>query len=216
VFGESSPDPAELAAELEGAVGQTDLDVIAATTDELALVAALAETVDAAKYWQPPDAEDRALDLPQVHAALVPIARAVTDAPAAQWWSSPIALDRQRYVEWIGDESAPSLSVAAGKLAAWRAATVDDEQAARERPADPSANWSGRWWSTPVLSQLPSTTRALPGLGAVRLAVVEDRLGWIGANCWPLEADRRSTVYEISGPDGWVDLVVRYPLSAID
>jgi hypothetical protein len=80
------------------------------------------------------------------------------------------------------------------------------------RPSDPSANWSGRWWSAPALSQLPSTTRALSGLGAVRLAVVEDRQGWTGANCWPLEAHRRSTTYEISGPDRWADLVANHPI----
>ena len=59
--------------------------------------------------------------------------------------------------------------------------------------------------------------RSVPGLGAVRLALVEDSLGWREARCWPvaLRSDTlRSGVrsYEIAGPRQWTDLVGRYPL----
>jgi hypothetical protein len=38
----------------------------------------------------------------------------------------------------------------------------------------PSATWRGYGRSTPTPSRLPSTTRSIPDIGAVRLALVED------------------------------------------
>ena len=73
-----------LTRELAACVSLADLAHMAATIDDLALLTALAETVDRAKYWGPPDKEDRALNDPAVQEALLPIAEAVTGTPAAQ------------------------------------------------------------------------------------------------------------------------------------
>lgn len=185
---------------------------------ERQLLEAFAESVTWAMYWQPPDDVDRALASPTVAAALLPIALAVAASPAARWWATPVARDRQQYVGWPGGENGlaltgPVLSGAAGNLAAWRAGTVaDEERAGRERPPDPSAPYSGNWWSAPALSRLPVTTRALPGIGAVRLVLVEDSLGWTEAACWPVRPEPGARIYEVSGPGTWTDLVGRYPL----
>jgi hypothetical protein len=59
---------------------------------------------------------------------------------------------------------------------------------------------------------LPVTTRALPGLGAVRLAVVEDGLGWKFGRCWPLRPRAGARIYEVDGPAAWASLVASFPL----
>lgn len=208
-------DPAGLASELAAAVALTDLDRVVVAASEVALLAPLAESVDAAAYWGSADAEDEALTAPEVADALMPVARAFSAAPAARWWSSPTAVDRQQYVQHLAsdrDDDPPRLSGAAAGLAGWRSGTVEDERRAQERPSDPAANYSGHWWSSPVLSSLVSTTRWLPGLGAVGLTLVEDGLGWTDGRCWPLAPRPGSRVYEVSGPGDWAQLAGRYPL----
>jgi hypothetical protein len=56
------------------------------------------------------------------------------------------------------------------------------------------------------------TTRGLPALGAVRLVLVEDGLGWQSARCWPVAPEDGARVYEVCGPGQWAELVDRYPL----
>ena len=118
-----------------------------------------------------------------------------------------------RFVEWVGGrDAAPQLGATAEKLAAWDADTLDDERSAHDRPTDPAASYSGHWWSTPAIHGLISTTRALPGIGAVGLALVEDNWAWTDARCWPHRPRSDARIYEITGPDPWVKLVNRYPL----
>jgi len=201
--------------ELADCVARTDLDAAVTRASELALLAVLAEPVGRAAYWQEPDGVDQALTDPRVRDVLRPVARAVTAAPAAQWWPSPLAPDGQQYAEWIDEHDfSPRLAGAAAELAAWRAATAQDEESAWDRPDDPAAPWTGHWWSAPLLSRLPSTTRSVPGLGAVRLALVEDSMGWREARCWPVAPRSGARSYEIAGPRQWTDLVRRYPLNA--
>lgn len=179
---------------------------------DLALLPALGDAVEAAMYWQPPDEFDQALGSETARQALGPVARALADSPATRWWADPVALDSQICVQWPGmaDRSRPPTDVR-GELAAWLSAEVEEEAGAVERPADPAANYSGHWWSTPAHSMLVATTRALPGIGAVGLALVEDRLDWREARCLPVTPPRDARVCEIAGPDDWARLVGRYP-----
>jgi len=201
------------AGDLAAAVGLVDLAALAAAADELVLVPALADAAAVAMYWQEPDLVDWALRDHRVQDALLPVARAVAQSPAARWWAEPVARGAQRYVEWAGAGQGPALlSGAGGELAAWRSATLAEERSAARRPADPAANWSGHWWSAPVHSRLAATTRALPGLGAVGLALVEDGPGAAKARCQPVRPRPAATVCEITGPDDWAQLAARYPL----
>jgi hypothetical protein len=59
---------------------------------------------------------------------------------------------------------------------------------------------------------LASTTRALPGLGALQLAAKEDWPGWSGVRCWPLRPRRPLRTFQITRPGDWVALLARYPL----
>lgn len=199
--------------ELAASVALSDLDSIAAETNELALLAALVQPVETAMYWQQPDDDDQALADQAVQEALLPVAHAVVAAPAAQWWPTRAARDRQQYVEWLGEHDySPALTGTPAELAAWRSTIMEDEQSARKRPRDPSAPWSGYWWSTPTPSRLPATTRSISGIGAVGLALVEDGLGWREARCWPVKPRSGARIYEISGPDQWTNLVGHYPM----
>jgi hypothetical protein len=65
------------------------------------------------------------------------------------------------------------------------------------------------------MSGLTVTSRAVPGLGALRLLLVEDGLGWERARCWPLKPRPGARIYEIDGPAAWSALVTRYPLEVI-
>lgn len=202
---------------LLGRAGALDLAAIAATAGELAFFAGLADVVGRAVYWQRPfdAAADRVLADEAVRAALLPVAEAITAARGTRWWASPADRDGQLYAQFLDDHALPEprLTGAAELLGAWRSGTVaDEERAARERPDDPAAAMSGRWWSTPTLSGLPVTTRALPGLGAARLALVEDSLGWRAARCWPLAPRGGARIYEIHAADQWAELAGRYPL----
>ena len=212
--GSPGGDRAALAAELAAVVGQADWAGVTAGMSDLALLARLAETVTWAMYWQPPDEVDQALAYPEVAETLRPVAHAVARAPGARWWSTGVELSTQQYMEPVGGASeGPALSGAAERLAGWRTATAEDERSAAERPADPAANYSGRWWSSPRWPfPAVSTTRALPGFGPPRLIAIEDWPGWDEVRCGPLAPLRAPRTYEITGPADWTDLVARYPL----
>lgn len=206
-------DHADLARELSVAVDQTDWRPVAAGMSDVALVEPLAESVTWAMYWQPPDDVDQALAVPEVAATLRPVARAVTGAPAARWWSSGIDPGTQQYVEPIRDGGDGfALSGAADRLATWRAAAHDEERSAAKLPADVTAPYSGHWWSGPNWTGLVSTTRSVPGFGPLQLAAAEDWPGWAEVRCWPMTPHAAARICEIAGPDDWVALVARYPL----
>jgi hypothetical protein len=206
-------DPADLASELAAAVDRADWPAVLADMSEIGLVEPLAESVACAMYWQPPDGVDRALAYPEVADTLRAAADAVTAAPASRWWSSGIDLGVQQYVDALpGKGGGPPWSGAPDRLATWRTATAEDERLAAARPDDPAAPFSGYWWSSPIPGELVCTTRALPGLGALRIVAVEDWPGWDEVFCWPVTPHHPTRIYEISGPDDWAALVTRYPL----
>ncbi|MFN2518477.1 MAG: hypothetical protein ABR604_05435 [Jatrophihabitantaceae bacterium] len=204
----SSHLPSSLRAHLEAAVAAA-LPAVAAN-----VFVALVQSVGWAMYWQEPDETDRMLAHPQVPEVLEPIARAVAQAPAAAWWTSPLAREAQHCVQWLNDpeQPPPALSGARARLDAWRSAQAAEETRALAGPADPTAAMTGSWWSIPAPASLVTTSRALPGLGAVGLTLVEDSSGPTAARCWPLAAQPRSRVYEVTGPGDWIELVTQYPL----
>jgi hypothetical protein len=201
--------------ELITALRAVDPTPVSTWSDPLSLIEPMDETVTSAMYWQPPHDEDIVLDDPEVIAALRPIADALTDAPATAWWHTSLDLSLLRYTSRTTDEppTPPSLTGAHGELTRWRAKAVEDEARwAANAPVDPAANVSGAWWSTPVFTSLPTTTRALPGLGSIQLAWEEDSSGQPHGSIWSLEPTTAPAVWEIDGPPAWTRLVERYPL----
>jgi hypothetical protein len=200
------------------ALAAVDAEPVRAWSDPRMLVDPVNETVGHAMYWQPPHGEEAVTAASAVTAALRPVAAAVAAAPAAAWWSSPVDLSLLRYTGWFdqsGQAAATALpaSGARERLRRWREQTLAEERdAAKNLPADPSAPFSGHWWSTPAMVSLVTTTRPLPGLGSVELVWEEDSPGPRDASIWTLEPTQPPRVWEIDGPQAWVRLTDRYPL----
>lgn len=189
--------------------------------DARALMSGLQSVVDDASYWDEPDDQGRTFGHPAARQALRPVAdsvaAAVASVPDVRWWAEPAGQGRQRCTQFPDGPHPirqPQLRGTAALARAWRAGILEDERSGRAWRRDPAAFYSGRWWSSPALSGLPVTTRALPALEAAGLDLVEDGngQGWHEARCWPVVPEGDVRVYEISGPEQWVALVARYPL----
>lgn len=166
---------------------------------------ALVTTVDAARYWQEPEAEERELARPAVREALLPIAEQIVALPRARSWSASRATE-QWVIDWRDeDDSAPITRTTPGRLQQWgRAVREGEARAARERPSDPTANFSGEWWSSPFgaahsVSRVPEA-----------LDLIEDSLGWESATLIPVRGVGRT--YEIRTPEDWTRLCREHPL----
>jgi hypothetical protein len=213
-------DPAEHARVLDEVRASLAVTDLTAVVLPWRLHDALLAAVDSARYWQEPFEVDQVLADDEVAGLLTPIAEAVAAAPTSDWWAEPLAVDDQHAVGWSDDLAPPPPATVGARraLLQWRTDTLlDDQRAARERPADPSARWSGHWWSTPVLSGLAVTTRTRTGLAAtgpapVGLLLVEDEMGWSTARSWPVRSPGRARVLELAGPADWVALVQQFPL----
>ena len=190
------------------------IDAASAPLDEASLLDALEDSVSTAAYWQPPYEADMMLQHPSLIEALEPVARLVAGAAQTAWWSTPLAVDDQHRVQWtdVSSRPLPTPVSTSERVARWREHTLADERRAAERPADVTALFGGEWWSTPAHAELVTTTRALPGLGAAKLRLVEDGLGWTGADVTPLRPLAATRTFEITGPADWVELAGRYPL----
>lgn len=211
---EFAPDPLdpEVAHRLATAITAIDPAPLAGERDELRMLEPLAQAVSLAAYWQPPYEDDVVVAMPEVQDGLLPMARAILSAPAAAWWSSDLS-GGQRFVEWDDRPGARlDLGPAAGKLAAWKAATTAEEADAASRPSNPAAPVGGSWWSSPANSGLPRTARALEGLGSVGLDLEEDGFGELEARVVPVSVRGDIRVCELRGPEDWTALVASHPL----
>ncbi|WP_292834321.1 hypothetical protein [Microbacterium sp.] len=179
------------------------LEVSAAALDE-----ALRCSVDAARYWQEPDGADIvAADL-GVLSALGGVAAQVSAHSAAAWWRRARTAD-QWAIEFdpVGDASPFGLPLDAATR--WSASTrAEEERAARERPEDPTAMFSGNWWSHPWGA--PHTTGERPDGLPAGIPFVEDGFGWTRAVAIPVAGAGRTL--EIRSEADWAHLCARYPL----
>ncbi|CAM2929118.1 DUF4253 domain-containing protein [Prescottella defluvii] len=188
-----------------------------AALPEAALLDALGLAVDFARYWQPPDEEDLLFAHPDAVAALRPIAQAALSSPHAAWWGDPVDVDNQRSVEGFRPERGWAERPLADHrpddaLDRWRHHALEWEARFRQYLAeDPGSNVGGEWWSTPVPSSTPSTTREREGVGALELLLEEDSMGYDRARVRPVRVDGTPRAYEIGGPADWARLVDSYP-----
>lgn len=182
------------------------------------VTAAVAETAGCAAYWQEPDADDVLLADPQVIQGLRPIASVLAASEATSWWGDPLRLDDQFFVSWLFQAKQtradpPLLTGAAERRFRWRVHAKQEElEAARERPSDLEARYTGSWWSTPVFSGLVSTTPRLANGTPAQLVFIEDEEGMTQARVARLQPAPDVRIYEITDPPDLVELVSRYPL----
>ena len=197
--GEPVADPTFTAAEVADLIRRVDLPLPSAQ----AVRDALGESVDHARYWQEPDGTDAVAALPEVHDALRPIAeRLVSAMPRLTAPFSPT----QWAVDWRpASDGTPLDRDPASVLTAWSQEQRDEEkQASHDRPSDPSANFSGSWWSVPWRLR---TTRA-HAIDA--LQYVEDSLGWKVATVIPVRGAGR--ILEVASADDWAELCREFPM----
>lgn len=198
-----APHNADLRAEFSAAVAsEATLAAVSRAPGE-DLLTALSIAVDRAAYWQPPDDVDELGQTPEVLQALKPIAHALADRISGSWWVSPLDTGTQHAVQWVDefDMPAPSLSGATEKVTGWRERTLASERVASRWSRSLKRRTGSSWWSTPAMSELVQTNRALPGLGSAGLLLVEDGAGWNRARVWPLAQTWRKTAYETTGLD---------------
>lgn len=191
-------DPAFSAAEVADLIRRVELPL----PSEQAVRDALGESVDHARYWQEPDGTDAVAALPEVHDALRLVAeRLVSAMPHLTAPFSPM----QWAVDWRpASDGAPLDRDPASVLAAWSQELREEEkQASHDRPSDPSANFSGSWWSVPWQLR---TTRA-HAIDA--LQYVEDSLGWEVATVIPVRGTGR--ILEVASADDWAELCREFP-----
>lgn len=196
-------------------VGHTTVDLALriAGHDGAALTAADIEeafrvSVDAARYWQEPDGADIVASDPLVRAALEQVARGVLERDEVTWWTRE-RTTVQWAIEWDPTGAGAPFDPAPGAAAAWAARSrEDDERAARERPRDPHARWSGDWWSHPWGA--PHTTGGAPSGLPLGIPYLEDSFGSTLALAIPVRGGGRT--FEVRGADDWAELCRRYPL----
>ena len=173
---------------------------------------ALQATVDTARYWQEPDGEDLLAATAQMRTSLFRIATAVASSDLAAWWATPIERTAQASVAFDDPQSTPSDEAADVVLSRWRDRAREEEaRAQRDRPADPRANVSGTWWSTPP-HELMRTTRRHGGDGPVGLRLVEDAWNWEWASVRAVDVPAEWNTYEVDGARAWSELCRRFPL----
>nr|WP_201471467.1 hypothetical protein [Microbacterium hydrocarbonoxydans] len=202
-FGADDSEPREsptfTAAEVAGLIRHADLP---APSDQ-AVRDAMGESVDHARYWQEPDGTDAVAALPEVREALRAVAeRLVSAMPHLTAPFTPT----QWAVDWRpASDSAPLERDPASVLASWSEELREEEKsAAHDRPSDPSANFSGSWWSVPW--QLRTTRAHVTDA----LEYVEDSLGWKVATVIPVRGTGR--ILEVTSADDWAELCREFPM----
>ena len=184
--------------------------VVLPEVTEVALRSALAAAVDSARYWQDPDGEDVLVATEPVRRELQRVAEHIARSPHAQWWTTALAeTDQWSIVSW-GDDSPDTFEPAAAELLSdWHESTLAAEVRAADRPTDPTANWSGYWWSSPSVR---SSTRTLFDGAPAELWFVEDSSGWKRATVRKVGTPAGARIYEIDGGQAWAELCRRFPL----
>lgn len=194
-------------------VAAVDLQVLAAVEDDLALVTCLVEAVNDVLFFDDTRLLDGALE--STADLLAPVAEAVVCAPAASWWWTPTDRTAQRWLRSVARPTQPPPGEAAGALAAWAADDTATESRSVHMVPFPargrSPRFTGTWWARPLGRGLVCSTRTLPSVAAVGLAVMEDGPSSDVLEIWELVPSASATVAEIDGPAAWCELVEAFP-----
>jgi hypothetical protein len=205
----SEPEPERLSRDEIGAA-LLELPIDANRIDPLE---ALDAAVESAAYWQEPDGDDALCALPGMRPALRRAAHVLLSRPETEWWDAPIDLSDQWAVDFDFGHPHPRGLMRPDVHRFRSEATAEEAQARLETPSDPSANFSGTWWSTPLLFRATlTTTRALGTAGPVGLRLVEDSMGPESARASRVGVAPSARIYEIRHADDWAELCRRFPL----
>ncbi len=169
----------------------------------------LAATTDSARYWQEPEGEDVLAMTEPMLRELRRVAEHISASEHARWWTTGVVRDEQWSLRWSKQHN--SVRSVGKVLTTWLHRVVAEEKrAARERPTDPRAAYSGVWWSSPL--GVASSTRTLDDGSPASLWFVEDSAGenraWARRQVIPGDID----TFEIDAAAAWAHLCQRFPL----
>lgn len=176
------------------------------------LLASLAASTDAARYWQEPDGTDLLAATAPMREPLSRVAEHISAAPKPTWWNAPASAD-QYSILWDGEPdpaSTPSPDVLRNDRdiqATTETATNSDPRAAR---IPDGAGPSGEWRSTPP-NGIISSTPASDTHGPIGLWCTEDNLDRVHAHAYWLEVPGAARVYRIDSAASWAGLCARFP-----
>lgn len=173
---------------------------------------AFAMAVGNARYWQGPDGEDLLAAAPEMKRGLQRVAKHLAASPLTAWWCMPVDIAAQYSVQWEG-AAPPAIpdDTQATLRETRRRERTKEHTARKERDADPTASWSGEWWSHPPKT-MPSSTRLLLDNSPAGLWFVEASLGWEHADSVELIVPMEVSVFEIQSADDWAELCLQFPL----
>lgn len=187
--------------QLADAIASLDLTNI----DDFLVQSSLELSVSSAMYWQPPDGDDVLARLAAIQVALVPIAEHIIVSSGTRWWSEPRQKRQWGIESRSADDPAPLPRNPQQTLRQWGETERSEEQlAARQRPRDPHANWSGTWWSIP--RGLIQTVGQMPA----GLDLIEDSFGYDQAVAIPVRGIGKTL--EICTAEDWISLCRSFPL----
>lgn len=199
----AEPDPTYTEADIAALIRQADLTPQTPDAVRTAVRDALRDSIDSARYWQEPDGADVLAALPDVRQALARVAEHI--AAALPDPIAPAASD-QWAIQWVHpNESTPIPQHPSALLAAWtREQREAERRASADRRTDPTAGYSGEWWSIPT-DLLGTRPRQLDAL-----EFVEDAFTWDVATAVPVHGTGR--ILEIDTADAWANLCRRFPM----
>lgn len=208
------PDPIGPPEQVADAVRATPLH----DPDPELLLEALSASVNSAFYWQPPGGTDVLAGTAPVREAMQDAARLLAGSELTRWWSEPVDLDDQWYVQRespadpVPQPPAPTHGEITDRLTRWRIRQkTTEERERREAPDAPATNVGGEWWTTPPWPVFPST-RTFPGTDMpVGVPLEEDKFGDT-AYALRCTAPDGARIFEVTGPDDWARLCLDFPL----
>lgn len=186
-----------------------------APIDPQALPDALADVVSSARYWQEPDRIEALSADPRIVSLLEPWAQHLVELPDVAWWADSVAREDQYAVWGPRADRTRERSVEAA-LENDRRDEIEEEQSSRrDRPRDPTAAYSGWWWSVPVVVE--SSTRTWPSgpHASEPLAVkcLEDANFDPEEAAWArVTAPSSARVFEVRCAEDWAALCREHPL----
>lgn len=189
---------------------------LATVTPEM-LRTCIARSVDMARYWQEPDGQDILATCAEMLPGLRKVAEHILSSPLTRRWVDPLSPNNQWAIPWEHTESTPpTLPSTETELrtvleTARHDINVEEARAILERPTDPSARWSGIWWSMPPF-KLARTSPEFFDSSPAGLWFVEDSMGWEEALAFRLGVPTNLRVYEIDSAEAWAHLCREYPL----
>lgn len=186
------------------------------TVREDALIAALVESVDWARYWQPADGTDTLFTEPVLINALRPVAEHVAGSEIIQQWAERNTATDQWSITWRGEGSegqwVPGQKSVSETLDEWFANFSATERARQDNLKLPLENVaSGEWWSNPE-RYLYATTSTFTDSVPIGLACVEDSFGFEEATATRIQTRVTKEIYEITDAEAWTELCRRYPM----